>query len=479
MAGIKSYGAYIPYRRLPRSVINAAWGRGGGGRGEKAVAGIDEDSISLAVSASIDCLKGFDPRTIDAVYLATTTAPYIERLNANIVANALDVRRDARNADFANCLRAGATALLSAMDAVKSGALKNVLVAISDMRMGGAGGEDEQGLGDGAAAFLVANNGEAVEVESSYTISQDMVDYWRLTGDSFIRSWEDRFGRDAGYNVTPVATVKALLKKVNLTPKDISKICLYGGNTRAQSGLARTLGFAPQQIQDPLLDNVGNTGAALAPMILVSALESAKPGDRILMVNWGNGCDAILFKVTDAITKIGDRRGIKRHLEMKGLLDNYGKFMRWRDLASLAPLSRPGGGAVSMAAEWRERESALPLYGVKCLKCGTVQLKMSRSTMRAHVCLECQARDSFEPYRFSDKKGQVVSFSHDYLGGGIDPPATRTVVDFEGGGRGLFDMVDRDPAECKVGMPVEMTFRKVMTATASNVYFWKCKPVRD
>jgi hydroxymethylglutaryl-CoA synthase len=478
MAGIKSYGAYIPYRRLPRSVINAAWGRGGG-RGERAVAGLDEDPISMAVSASIDCLKGTDPKTVDAVFLATTTAPYIERLNANVVANALDFRRDARNADFANCLRAGTSALLSAMDAVKAGSLKNVLVAITDMRMGGAGGEDEQMLGDGAAAFLVGNDGVAVEVEGHYNLSDDMVDYWRAEGDTYIRSWEDRFGRDAGYTVTPIEAVKGLMKNLKLTPKDISKACIYGTNTRAQSGLARAMGFAPEQIQDPLLDNVGNTGTALAPMILVSALENAKPGDRILAVDWGNGCDAMVLRVTDGITKVGDRRGIKRHLNIKGPLDNYGKYLRWRNMVALAPLSRPAGGAVSMSAEWRERRLGLPLYGVKCLKCGTVQLYMRGTSMRAHVCLQCQAKDSFEPYRFADKKGKVVSFSHDFLGGGIDPPATRTVVDFEGGGRGLFDMVDRDPAECKVGMDVEMTFRKVRSAPGSNVYFWKCKPVRD
>jgi hydroxymethylglutaryl-CoA synthase len=478
MAGIKSYGAYIPYRRLPRSVINAAWGRGGG-RGERAVAGLDEDSISMAVSASIDCLKGTDPKTVDAVFLATTTPPYIERLNANVVANALDFRRDARNADFANCLRAGVSALLSAMDAVKAGSLKSVLVAITDMRMGGAGGEDEQMLGDGAAAFLVGNDGVAVEVEGHYNLSDDMVDYWRAEGDTYIRSWEDRFGRDAGYTVTPIEAVKGLMKNLKLTPKDISKACIYGTNTRAQSGLARAMGFAPEQIQDPLLDNVGNTGTALVPMILVSALENAKPGDRILLVDWGNGCDAVLFKVTDGIKKVGDRRGIKRHLNIKGPLDNYGKYLRWRNMVALAPLSRPAGGAVSMSAEWRERRLGLPLYGVKCLKCGTVQLYMRGTSMRAHVCLQCQAKDSFEPYRFADKKGKVVSFSHDFLGGGIDPPATRTVVDFEGGGRGLFDMVDRDPAECKVGMDVEMTFRKVRSAPGSNVYFWKCKPVRD
>jgi len=478
MVGIKAYGAYIPYRKLARRLISEAWG-GTGGRGERAVAALDEDSITMAVAASIDCLKGIDPKTIDAVFLATTTAPYSERLNANIVANALDCRRDTRNADFANCLRAGTNALLSAIDVVKAGSLKNVLVAIADMRMAGAGGEDEHMLGDGAAAFLVSSDEAAVEVDGSYVLSDDMVDYWRLEGDRFIRSWEDRFGRDAGYLVTPVETVKALFSRLSLTPKDITKACIYGTNTRTHSALARAMGFSPEQVQDPLLDNVGNTGTALAPMILVSALEEAKPGDRFLLVDWGNGCDAVVFRTTEAITKLSQRRGIKGHLKIKGELESYTKFLRWREMVALAPLSRPAAGAVSMAAEWRERRLGLPLYGVKCLNCGTVQLYMKTSSMRAHVCLECQTKGHFEPYRFADKRGRVVSFSHDYLGGGIDPPATRTVVDFESGGRGLFDMVDRDPAECKVGMEVEMTFRKVRSAPGSNVYFWKCKPVRD
>ncbi len=99
--------------------------------------------------------------------------------------------------------------------------------------------------------------------------------------------------------------------------------------------------------------------------------------------------------------------------------------------------------------------------------------------MRAHICLECQARDNFEPYRFADKTGKTVSFSHDYLGGGINPPMTRSVIDFEGGGRGLFDMVDRDPEECKVGLEVEMTFRKTPLGAGSSSYFWKCKPIRE
>jgi 3-hydroxy-3-methylglutaryl CoA synthase len=430
----------------------------------------------MSVSAAIDCLKGTDPHSVDAVYMATTTPAYLERLNANVVSNALDFRRDVRNTDFGGSLRAGLSALLSAVDAVNAGSLKSVLVTASDLRMGAPGGEHEQALGDGASAFLVENDAVAVEIEGTYTYSDDLADYWRQDGDVFIRSWEDRFGRDAGYSQIPVEVVKGLLGKLNLKPQDITKACIAGANARAQGGLARAMGFAPEQVQDALLDNVGNTGVAQPLMILISALEDAKPGERFLMVTWGTGCDAVVFKTTDQIEKIKDRRAIKRHLGIKATLDNYGKYMRWRDVVPTQIRSR---GNISMSAEWRERKLGLPLYGVKCTKCGTVQLYMRGSSMRAHICLECQARDSFEPYRFSDKIGKVVTFSHDFLGGGINPPMTRAVIDFEGGGRGLFDLVDRDPEECKVGMSVEMTFRKTRQVDGANSYFWKVKPVRE
>lgn len=478
MSGIVSYGAYIPYYRLPRNVINAAWGRGGG-RGEKAVAGFDEDSITMSVAAGLDCLKETDPKTVDALFLATTTAPYKERLNSTIAATALDFRRDARNADFANCLRAGTAALFSALDAVKAGSLKSVVVTAADMRLGGAAGEDEQTLGDGAAALLIGDGRVAVEIEGSYTLSDDLVDYWRSHEDNFVRHWEDRFGRDAGYMKIPVEAAKGVMAKLNITQKDIAKLCLSGANTRAQQALAKRMGFEDSQVQNPLLDIVGDTGVAQPLMTLVAALEEAKAGDRILLVSYGNGSDAIVFKVTPEIEKIRDRRGIKRHLEIKRTLDNYGRYLRWRNMISLTPSNVPPGAPASPSAQWREHSSALPLYGVKCKKCGTPQLFLSGSSTRAHVCLECFAKDEFEPYRFADKKGKVVSFSHDYLTGGIDPPVTATVVDFEGGGRGEFDMVDRQPDECKVGMEVEMTFRKMRYTYGTHTYYWKCKPVRD
>jgi uncharacterized OB-fold protein len=214
-------------------------------------------------------------------------------------------------------------------------------------------------------------------------------------------------------------------------------------------------------------------------MTLVAALEDAKPGDRILMVSYSNGADAIVFKATDAIENIKDRRGIKRNLEIKRELDNYSKYLRWRGMVPLEPAARPGKSPTSMSSLYRESRTALPLYGAKCKKCGTPQLLLNFASARPRVCLECNTYDELEPYRFADKRGKVATFSHDYLALSQDSPNTLTVVDFDGGGRGNFEMADRDPDECKVGMEVEMTFRRIYFDKGIHNYYWKCKPARD
>ncbi|HXZ30407.1 MAG TPA: OB-fold domain-containing protein, partial [Dehalococcoidia bacterium] len=204
-----------------------------------------------------------------------------------------------------------------------------------------------------------------------------------------------------------------------------------------------------------------------------------KGGERILLVSWGNGCEAVVLKVTDEIKSLSERRGIKRHLTIKRTLDNYEKLLRWRRIVPLETAARQEKTPTSMASQWREHRSTLPLYGVKCKVCGTKQMFIDSSSSRTRICVECLSKDQFEPYRFADKRGKVASFSHDYLGASQDPPNTLTVVDFEEGGRGAFEMTDRDPAECKVGMAVEMTFRKIAYERGVHNYFWKCKPARD
>jgi uncharacterized OB-fold protein len=83
--------------------------------------------------------------------------------------------------------------------------------------------------------------------------------------------------------------------------------------------------------------------------------------------------------------------------------------------------------------------------------------------------------------RLSDRRAKIFTYTLDNLAQipAYDLPMVDSIVDFEEGGRGCFQMTDRDPREIKVGLEVEMTFRKLHTAFEMHNYFWKCTPVRE
>ena len=91
MVGIASVGVYVPMYRLSGEEIGRMWRIKGAG-GEKAVAGYDEDTLTMAAAAVLDCMKGTDKQA-DAFYLASATAPYREKQNAAIIASVVDMDR--------------------------------------------------------------------------------------------------------------------------------------------------------------------------------------------------------------------------------------------------------------------------------------------------------------------------------------------------------------------------------------------------
>jgi hydroxymethylglutaryl-CoA synthase len=153
MAGIVTYGAYIPFYRLARAEIARNWGIAQQ-PGEKAVASYDEDSLTMAVAAALDCVKGIDISSIDGLYFASTTSPYKEKQCAATISTILGLPVTAATMDFGGSLRSGTNALKAAMDAVNSGSARNILVCAADTRLGYPSGSFEMAFGDGAAALL-------------------------------------------------------------------------------------------------------------------------------------------------------------------------------------------------------------------------------------------------------------------------------------------------------------------------------------
>ncbi len=476
MVGITSYGAYIPLLRISRKLISSATGWLGSASalpGEKAVANYDEDCLTMAVAAAADCLRGIEREKVDSLYLATTTLPYRDRQGAVMAATALDLRSDIRTADFSNSIKAGTTALLAAFDAIKAGSAKNLLVCTSDCRVGKAGSNQEQSCGDGAAAFLLGDSNVIATIEGFYSVSHDFVDYWRTEADRFDRTWEDRWIRDVGYSRFIPEVITGLLNKYKLNIKDFAKVIFPSFYPREHAAIGKKLGAEPNQIQEQLFSTVGDSGTAFSLMMLVAALEEAKPGDKILVASYGNGCDAMFLQVTDEIEKVkGNRRGIKKHLASRKDLTSYEKYATYRDILTV-DIGRRGEdvGATQLSTLWRERRMILGGCGSKCKRCGTPHYP------RQVVCANpsCGAANEMEPYRFSDKKGHLFTYTSDSLAPSFSPPAIYGIVTFEGGGRYNFDLTDCDLESLKVGMPVEMTFRRKYRDAVRGIhgYFWK------
>src|SRR5215813_7813653 len=120
MTGITAFGAYIPYYRLAHKEIARAWG-GRAGDGERAIANVDEDSITMAVEAVRDLLAPDQGRAVDGLMFATTTSPYSEKQASSMIATAADLRHDLRTADYTNSPRAATTAVRAALDTVAAG----------------------------------------------------------------------------------------------------------------------------------------------------------------------------------------------------------------------------------------------------------------------------------------------------------------------------------------------------------------------
>ncbi|MBW2203924.1 MAG: OB-fold domain-containing protein [Deltaproteobacteria bacterium] len=188
------------------------------------------------------------------------------------------------------------------------------------------------------------------------------------------------------------------------------------------------------------------------------------------------GCDAMYFKVTDAILDLAQRKGIKGSIANKKTTDNYLKFLKFRGLIQTEMGIRAEAPTqTAMTVLWRKRDMLLGMVGGKCTKCGTPQFP------RSAMCVnpECEEVNSQEPYEFAGIPAKVKTFTGDMLAVSVDPPHIYGMVQFEGGGRLMADFSDCELSEVSVGQPVEMNFRRrlVDEQRGFSGYFWKAVPI--
>ncbi|MGI9592223.1 MAG: hydroxymethylglutaryl-CoA synthase family protein [Myxococcota bacterium] len=467
MAGIVSYGAYVPPTRLAFATLGGRPAKEGGP--EKAVAWNDEDAVTMAVTAAINCLRGFDRGQVDGLLFACTTYPFGEKQGAALLARCLDLPRQVRTADFGGSLRAGTNAFSAAVDAVKAGSAKRVLVVASDCRMGAPGSGLEANFGDGAVALLVGEQDVIARVDASYAVADEIVDVWRKAGDAFVHTWEDRFVVQEGYTPQLVDGVQGLLEKTGSQASDYAKLVLYAPDKRSHGGVVRKLRLAPEQVQDPLFGRLGNTGCSFALLQLAHVLETAKPGEKLLVASYGDGAEALALSTTDRLDKLDARRGVSWHLERRRSVASYDHYLKARGLNTTEydAVEDPG---LSATIHFREREEDVSFAGQKCRSCGAVQFPNQR------VCETCFSKDAFERHRLSDKVGRVLTYTFDFFFPTPNPPTVVTICEIDGA-RVHLQLVNVAPEDVELDMPVEFEFRRVHLSGGRPNYYWKATPL--
>lgn len=462
MSGILRYGAYVPYYRLDRQAI-------GNGRGERAVASYDEDSVSMAVEAGRQAV-GDDGAQLDGLIFATTSAPYAEKLNAAAIAAALDLPAQISSFELGNNSRMGLAALLLGADLGTAG--RKTLVCAGDVVIGGPGGSRERDSGDAAVAFITGPEDQAIaRVLGKASATSEVLDVWRLPTDTFARQWEERFGVEV---LAPVSldTAQRALADAGVNPEMLSSVILDATNRRDVAAIPRALGLKPEQVADTLANSVGRTGVAHAGLLLANVLDTAQAGDKILVLSTADGCDAVVLEVTDNIAKGRPNRSVAQWVDSSRNDLAYNTYLKWRGILPFEPPRRPDPVRPAAPVMKRHEDWKYAFYGSRCQVCGQAHLPPQR------VCLKCKSVDKMSKERFSDSACSITTYTLDHLAYSLQPPVVSTVVDFDGGGRLACELTDVDPKEVKIGDRLEMTFRRFYTGQGVHNYFWKARPQR-
>jgi uncharacterized OB-fold protein len=248
-------------------------------------------------------------------------------------------------------------------------------------------------------------------------------------------------------------------------------VIVTGPHARAIRAIGPRLGVDREKLVDELGASVGWTGAAHPALLLAATLETAAPGQVIVLLSVADGADALVFRTTDAIAGWTPARTVAAQIDSSARLP-YGKFLAWRGEVTLEGPRRPEPSRISAAVSGRRESWKYGFVGSRDRSSGAIHLPPARVSMKGG------ALDDMEPAPMADERGTISTFTIDRIAYSPSPPIVFAVVDFDGGGRMPVELCDVDASTLQMGDRVEMTFRRLFTADGIHNYFWKARPIR-
>src|SRR5262249_45990070 len=170
--------------------------------------------------------------------------------------------------------------------------------------------------------------------------THEFSDVWRLAAARFPEQGDSTFVRAYGYERLMAEAARRLFTETGVAPEGVRRAAVYAPDARLAGPVLRSRGRSESVTpRVPLLAQVGNTGVAAPVLALAACLEEAEPGDRILVVGYGSGADALLFEATEAIRRLDRSRGVAAQVAAGRALQHYGEFLPFRPLVATGPIS--------------------------------------------------------------------------------------------------------------------------------------------
>ncbi len=334
-AAILGYGAYIPYYRLPTTEIARVWKGGGSGPNvEKAVASMDEDTVTMAIEASRRAMEMSGLNSLGAVFVGTESKPYAVKPTSTIVAQALG-QHHTLAADLEFACKAGTEAIQVITGLVGSGMINAGMAIGMDTAQGRPGDDLEYTAASGGAAYVIGGKGDGAiaVIDCSTSFVSDTGDFWRRAHEKYPRHLS-RFTGEPAYFYHIENAVKTLFEETGHKPSDFTYAVFHQPNPRFPVEVATRLGFTMDQIKTGLLNPmIGNTYAGSSPIALAAVLDEAKPGDKILLASFGSGAgsDAFCLDVKEGIVKKRRNNVTVKSMLQRGSKIDYSTYSKFRD----------------------------------------------------------------------------------------------------------------------------------------------------
>jgi 3-hydroxy-3-methylglutaryl CoA synthase len=474
--GITSIGVYVPRYRLARGAIAAAhrWmapSLAGAAKGARAFCSWDEDAITMAVEAGRDCLRGVDASSIEAIALASTTLPYSDLQNSVIVAAGLGLSSGIATTDAAGGQRAATSALIAAL----SGRRGPTLLIASDKPHAKPASVQELLYGAGAAAVSIGAGDVMARLLGHASVAAYFVDHFRSAEAESDYFWEERWIRDEGYAKIAPRAVEAALGDAGVAIGEVKHFVMPSLLRGASQAVAKAVGFGGT-VADSLDAECGYTGAAHALLMLNAVLAAAEAGDKILLVGFGQGADALVLEATGRRIDHPAWRGVGKAIADRYLTSDYLRMLSFQgDIDLEWGMRAEKTGKAALTEAYRNDRQLSNFRAGRCRACGTIQFP------QLAYCVNCKAPgNQFESVSLADEPARILTFTADWLSYHPAPPLFVGFVQFDNGARLLMETVDAPPEAIDVGVRLRMAFRikERDSIRGFNRYFWKSTPIQ-